>query len=85
MHDNVDRQDLDLLISYLSGDNPRLTQGPQVQEFEREGADWVGSSEAASVNSLANDLTMFAPREMCGGGEMIMSPLHLLVPDSFAI
>lgn len=77
MHDNVSRQDLDSLISYLSGDNPRLTHGPQVQEFEREWADWVGTSEAVMVNSgsSANDLTMLALREMYGGGEVILSPL----------
>ena len=77
MHDNVSREDLDSLIAYLSGENPRLTHGPQVQEFEREWADWVGTSEAVMVNSgsSANDLTMLALREMFGGGEVILSPL----------
>jgi len=77
MHDNVSRKDLDSLISYLSGEDPRLTHGPQVQEFEREWADWVGTSEAVMVNSgsSANDLTLLALREIYGGGEVILSPL----------
>lgn len=77
MHNNVSRQDLDSLILYLTGANPRLTHGPQVQEFEREWAQWVGTSEAVMVNSgsSANDLTLLALREMCGDGEVILSPL----------
>ena len=77
MHDNVSRQDLDALIAYLSRANPRLTHGPQVQDFEHKWAEWVGTAEAVMVNSgsSANDLTMLALREMYGDGEVILSPL----------
>jgi len=77
MQDNVTREDLDTLITYLSGDDPRLTHGPKVAEFERAWADWVGTKEAVMVNSgsSANDLTLLAIREMYGPGEVILSPL----------
>ena len=77
MHDNVTREDLDVLIDYLSGDVPRLTHGAKVREFEEAWADWVGTSEAIMVNSgsSANDLTILAIREMRGKGDVILSPL----------
>lgn len=77
MHDNVTRADLDDLIAYLSQDDPRLTHGPKVREFEEAWADWVGTRHAVMVNSgsSANDLTMMAIRELFGPGEVILSPL----------
>ena len=77
MHDNIPRSDLDALIAYLSADDPRLTHGPQVRQFEEAWADWVGVGHTVMVNSgsSANDLTMMAMRELYGQGEVLMSPL----------
>jgi CDP-6-deoxy-D-xylo-4-hexulose-3-dehydrase len=77
MHNNVQREDLDALINYLGGTDPRLTHGPKVVEFERKWAEWVGVDHAVMVNSgsSANDLTFMALREIRGLGEVILSPL----------
>lgn len=77
MHDNVTRADLDDLIAYLGQDDPRLTHGPKVRQFEDAWAEWVGTRYAVMVNSgsSANDLTMMAVRERFGPGEVILSPL----------
>ena len=77
MHDNVTRADLDDLITYLSQDDPRLTHGPKVRQFEEAWAEWVGTRYSVMVNSgsSANDLTMMAIRELFGPGEVILSPL----------
>jgi CDP-6-deoxy-D-xylo-4-hexulose-3-dehydrase len=77
MHNNVQRQDLDALIDYLREEDPRLTHGPKVAEFEQLWADWVGTEHAVMVNSgsSANDLTLLAIRQLRGPGEVILSPL----------
>lgn len=77
MHNNVTREDLDSLISYLQQDDPRLTHGPRVAEFEREWSQWLGTSHSVMVNSgsSANDLTMLALRARYGAGEILMAPL----------
>ena len=51
MQNNIDRTDLDVLIRYLQEDEPRLTQGENVQAFEEEWSDWLGVSYSVFVNS----------------------------------
>ena len=77
MSNNVTRSDLDTLISYLQKDDPRLTHGPAVAEFESQWSSWLGSQYSVMVNSgaSANDLTMLALREIHGTGEVIVPPL----------
>ena len=77
MYNNVTRLDLDKVIEYLSQDNPKLTHGPLVMQFEREWSEWLGVKHSVMVNSgsSANDLTMIALRETYGPGEVIVPPL----------
>ena len=77
MANNVTRSDLDTLISYLQKDDPRLTHGPAVFEFESQWSSWLGVDYSVMLNSgaSANDLTMLALREMYGNGEVIVPPL----------
>lgn len=77
MTNNVHQEDLEAIKTYLSGPDPRLTNGPMVREFEERWAEWVGTEECVMVNSgsAANELTLLAVRHMYGPGEVIMSPL----------
>lgn len=77
MMNNVTRTDLDHLIAYLGQDDPRLTHGPLVREFEEQFSAWVGTSDGVMVNSgsSANDLTMLALQHLHGPGEVILPPL----------
>ena len=77
MHNNVMREDLDDVISLLQNDNPKLTHGPKVLEFERAWSDWLGVKHSIMVNSgsSANDLTMLALKYLRGVGEVIVPPL----------
>jgi CDP-6-deoxy-D-xylo-4-hexulose-3-dehydrase len=77
MYNNITRTDLEKVIEYLSQDNPKLTHGPLVMQFEREWSEWLGVKHSVMVNSgsSANDLTMIALRETYGPGEVIVPPL----------
>lgn len=77
MSNNISREDLDALISYLSQENPKLTHGPKVAEFEELWSKWLGVNYSCMVNSgsSANDLTMLALKEMVGVGEVIVPTL----------
>jgi len=77
MQNNVEREDLNLLIDYLRQDDPKLTHGPKVREFEDSWSRWLGINHSIMVNSgsSANDLTMLALRELVGTGEVIVPPL----------
>jgi CDP-6-deoxy-D-xylo-4-hexulose-3-dehydrase len=77
MHNNITRDDLDALINYLSTEDPKLTHGPKVFEFEAAWSKWLGVNYSIMVNSgsSANDLTMKALRELRGVGEVIVPPL----------
>ena len=77
MTNNVEREDLDLLIEYLKSDDPKLTHGPKVDEFEKRWSEWLGVKSSVMVNSgsSANDLTMQAIRHLKGIGEIILPPL----------
>lgn len=77
MQNNVKRSDLDRLIDYLQQDDPKLTHGPMVREFEEKWSQWLGVEHSVMLNSgsSANDLTMIALRELKGKGEVIVPPL----------
>ena len=77
MKNNISRQDLDLLIDYLLQDDPKLTHGPNVREFENEWSKWLGVAGSVMVNSgaSANDLTIMALKETFGPGEVIVPAL----------
>ena len=77
MQNNVEREDLDLLIDYLKQEDPKLTHGPKVAEFEQEWSRWLGVDFSIMLNSgsSANDLTLLALKEMRGIGEVIVPAL----------
>ena len=77
MNNNISRSDLDKLIEYLKQDNPRLTNGPKVREFEELWSKWLGVKYSVMLNSgaSANDLTIKAVKELKGVGEVIVPPL----------
>jgi CDP-4-dehydro-6-deoxyglucose reductase, E1 len=77
MKNNISREDLDRVIDLLSKDDPKLTHGPHVKEFEDEWSKWLGVSGSVMVNSgaSANDLTMMAIKELFGPGEVIVPAL----------
>lgn len=77
MHNNIVRSDLDKMIEYLHLDDPKLTHGPLVKNFEEEWSNWLGVKHSLMLNSgsSANDLTMMAIRELRGPGEVIVPPL----------
>ena len=77
MKNNVSRGDLDAVIEHLKQDNPKLTHGPFVRNFEEKWSDWLGVRYSVMVNSgaSANDLTMLALSELRGRGEVIVPGL----------
>jgi len=60
MRNNILREDLDEVIKHLQKDDPILTNGPYVREFEAEWSKWLGVKYSVFVNSgsSANLLTM---------------------------
>jgi len=78
MNDNIDREDINSVIDFLSQDRiPKLTNGPKVLEFEKEWGNWLGTKYNLFVNSgaSANELTMLALAHLIGEGEIIVPPL----------
>jgi CDP-6-deoxy-D-xylo-4-hexulose-3-dehydrase len=77
MNNNIIREDLDSVISFLNGDIPILTQAANVAAFEEEWSQWLGVKHSVFVNSgsSANLVTMAIVREMFGPGEIIVPPL----------
>ncbi|HAM74028.1 MAG TPA: CDP-4-keto-6-deoxy-D-glucose-3-dehydrase [Verrucomicrobiales bacterium] len=77
MRNNIGRQDLDALITYLQQEDPMLTQSAQVRAFEQEWSEWVGVKHSVFVNSgaSANLITMAALRHHFGPGEVIVPTL----------
>jgi CDP-6-deoxy-D-xylo-4-hexulose-3-dehydrase len=54
MRNNILREDLDLVIDHLKQDDPILTNGPKVREFESEWSKWLGVKYSVFVNSGAS-------------------------------
>lgn len=77
MKNNIRREDLDTLIEFLRQDDPMLTHGPQVREFEKEWSAWLGRKYSVYVNSgaSANLLSIAALKHLKGPGEVIVPPL----------
>jgi CDP-6-deoxy-D-xylo-4-hexulose-3-dehydrase len=78
MSDNIDKEDVNALIDFLSQDQiPKLTNGPKVIEFENAWGEWLGTKYNLMVNSgaSANELTMLALNYIHGEGEIIIPPL----------
>ena len=77
MKNNISREDLDNLIDYLNQEDPKLTHGPKVKEFEEAWSEWLGVRYSVMLNSgaSANDLTMLAIREKHGVGEIVVPGL----------
>jgi CDP-6-deoxy-D-xylo-4-hexulose-3-dehydrase len=78
MSDNIDKEDIQSLIDFLSQESiPKLTNGPKVIEFENSWGNWLGTKYNLMVNSgaSANELTMLALNYIHGEGEVILPPL----------
>jgi CDP-6-deoxy-D-xylo-4-hexulose-3-dehydrase len=78
MSDNIDKEDIQSLIDFLSQDQiPKLTNGPKVVEFENAWGNWLGTKYNLMVNSgaSANELTMLALKHIYKKGEIIIPPL----------
>ena len=78
MSDNIDKEDIQSLIDFLSQDQiPKLTNGPKVVEFENAWGEWLGTKYNLMLNSgaSANELTMLALNYIYGEGEVIVPPL----------
>jgi len=75
MRNNILREDLDAVIEHLKQDDPILTNGPNVLEFEKEWSAWLGVKYSVFVNSgsSANLLTMAILKiRYPEGGEVIV-------------
>lgn len=78
MRNNILREDLDAVIAHLRQDDPILTNGPKVRDFERDWSEWLGVKYSVFVNSgaSANLLSMALLRlRYPEGGEVIVPPL----------
>lgn len=78
MRNNILREDLDAVIKHLQQDDPILTNGPKVREFEKAWSEWLGVKYSVFVNSgaSANLLTMAILKiRHPNGGEVIVPPL----------
>lgn len=77
MQNNIGKEDLEAVIELLSKENPKLTHGPRVAQFEKEWSEWLGVKHSVMVNSgsSANDLTMLALKHLRGNGQVIVPPL----------
>lgn len=78
MRNNILRDDLDAVIEHLKQDDPILTNGPKVREFEAEWSKWLGVKYSVFLNSgaSANLLSMAVLKiRHPEGGEVIVPPL----------
>jgi CDP-6-deoxy-D-xylo-4-hexulose-3-dehydrase len=83
MKNNILREDLDAVISYLQQDDPILTSGPNVKQFEQEWSQWLGVRHSVMVNSgsSANLLTLQALKILHGSQGEIIVPAITWVSD----
>ena len=78
MRNNILRSDLDAIIEHLKQDDPILTNGANVREFEKQWSNWLGVKYSVFVNSgaSANLLTMAILKiRHPEGGEVIVPTL----------
>jgi len=83
MKNNILREDLDAVINYLQQDDPILTSGPMVQQFEKEWSQWLGVRHSVMVNSgsSANLLTLQALKILNGSQGEVIVPAITWVSD----
>ena len=83
IRNNFKREDLDAVINLLSEEDPRLTNGPKVQEFEEKWSHWLGVKYSVFVNSgsSANLLSMAVLRLMYPEGGQVIVPALTWVSD----
>ena len=77
MKNNILGRDLDPVINLLRSDDPRLTAGEKVREFEDEWSNWLGVKYSVFVNSgsSANLLCIALLKEKFPeGGDIIVPP-----------
>ena len=86
MQDNITVEDREAVIDFLRKDT-RLTQGDNVQAFEKEWSEWLGVRYSVFVNSgsSANLLTVAALKELYPNGEEILVPALTWVSDIAAV
>tara|TARA_B100000989_G_C19497838_1_gene452887 strand:- start:250 stop:1440 length:1191 start_codon:yes stop_codon:yes gene_type:complete len=78
MRNNILREDLDKIIKYLKKNDPILTNGKKIKEFEEKWSKWLGVKYSVFVNSgsSANLLSMaILKTKYPNGGEVIVPPL----------
>jgi len=78
MRNNILREDLDAVIDHLKKNDPILTNGPYVREFEKRWSEWLGVKHSVFVNSgaSANLLSIAVLKNLFpDGGEIIVPPL----------
>jgi len=76
INDNITEDDKLKLIDFISKPNVRFTQHDYVRKFERKWSEWLGVEKTTFVNSGASANWVMAStlKEICGTGEVIMSP-----------
>lgn len=77
MVNNIEKIDLEEVISHLSKPDPKLTHGPFVEKFESDWNIWLGSKFSVMVNSgaSANDISMLILKEKYGACDIVVPPL----------
>mgnify|MGYP001397115514 CR=1 FL=1 len=78
MRQNIQREDLDSVIELLKEDDPKLTSGPRVREFEEKWSQWLGVKYSIFVNSgSSSNLLAIAwlKEQYPEGGRVIVPPL----------
>lgn len=83
MRNNIQREDLDKVIEHLKQDDPILTNGPKVREFEAQWSKWLGVKYSVFVNSgaSANLVSMSILRQMFPQGGEVIVPVLTWVSD----
>ena len=74
MRNNVRPEDLESVIKLLQEEDPKLTAGPRVKEFEEQWSQWLGVKYSIFVNSgsSANLLTLaWLKKEYPEGGRSL--------------
>ena len=87
MRNNILRDDLDAVIEHLRQEDPMLTNGPKVREFEAAWSDWLGVRYSVFVNSgsSANLLTIALLRLRYPQGGEILVPCLTWSSDISAV
>ena len=87
MKNNIAREDLDAVCTFLQQDDPILTQSKNVRAFEEEWSRWLGVRHSVFVNSgsSANLVTLAALKELHGSGGEVIVPTITWVSDIAAV